>query len=85
MVGFGWWVSSLSSHRAPEAATWLLPEEGPTDCCFQDKPLFSSAVKLRSNELRSNDGSVVQLFLLFLAWKPARPAVTGADSVMNAS
>ena len=80
MVGFGWWVSSLSSHRAPEAATWLLPEEGPADCCFQDKPLFSSAVKPRSN-----DGSVVQLFLLFLVWKPAWPAVTGADSVMNAS
>lgn len=82
MVCFGWWVSSLSSHGAPEATTWLLPEEGPADCCFQDKPLFSSAVKL---VLRSSDGSVVQLFLLFLAWKPAWPAVTGADSVMNAS
>lgn len=51
MVGF-----LLSSHGAPQASTWLLLEEGPADRRFQDKPLFSSAVKL---VLRSNDGWVV--------------------------
>lgn len=51
MVGF-----LLSSHGAPQASTWLLLEEGPADRHFQDRPLFSSAVKL---VLRSNDGWVV--------------------------
>ena len=80
----GLWVVGFlpSSHGAPQASTWLLLEEGPADRRCQHKPLFSSAVKLL---FRSNDGWVVQLFLLFRAWKPAWPAVTGADSVMNTS